>query len=306
VISSAPVTHEGAIEIVAAVAELFANLKDLFENCGAAPSARSPAEAELRSFPSPKLVQAAYSQGGILIEAAADHAVAFVRTATEPVLTVAPWACVRAQLEACALAAWLLDPALEVRSRVQRSLAFRYEGLSQQRALGNVARDPGSVAKATARIDGLERTSLDLGYPQLRNQKGERDGVAQRMPSITRLIAETLDEEVTYRLLSALAHGHPWALTQASFEALRTDDANVASAAGTDEDTYPIKKSLNTAAVGYLCVIATTSLARPVTYRCKLFGWDTDRVREICGSAVRKIGPLGHLGSQSHHSGAAP
>jgi hypothetical protein len=54
----------------------------------------------------------------------------------------------------------------------------------------------------------VEQDALSLGYQKFIDKKGDVNGIARRMPTITQLISQTLDEEPAYRLLSAVAHGH--------------------------------------------------------------------------------------------------
>jgi hypothetical protein len=247
-------------------------------NCGHQPSETSIAATELGLFQEPELVKTAYAQGSALIEVAADHLVAFIRTTTEPVQTVAPWTCVRATIESGALACWLLAPDINVRTRVQRSFAFRYEGLSQQVKFGKASGNDADTAKANERISAVEDAALKLGFPQVQDKHGKRSGIAQQMPRATRLVGEVLGEEATYRLLSAITHAHPWALQQSSFRKVDSEGAPI------------FEKNLQPIAVAFLSIKAADSFCRPVWYKCKLFGWDVKRLEGIFGSAYDSLG----------------
>lgn len=102
----------------------------LTDSQGMGPTKNSPAYKELHSFQNPESVTTAFSQGSMLIEVSADQLMAFTKTITEPAQAIAPWTCVRAIIEASGLALWLLNPNIGVTTRVRRSFAFRYEGLS--------------------------------------------------------------------------------------------------------------------------------------------------------------------------------
>lgn len=67
------------------------------------PQYGSIAHTELESFPISKLVEAAFSQGVLLLESTADHMDAFIRIIKEPVQAIAPWTLARASMEASAL-----------------------------------------------------------------------------------------------------------------------------------------------------------------------------------------------------------
>ncbi len=205
-------TLDEAIRMVQALNSLHDDTGRFFNESGHQPSPNSQAALELRAFQRPESVITAFSQGAVLIEVAADQLMAFTKIVTQPAQAIAPWTCTRALIEASALAAWLLEPSLDARTRVQRSFAFRYEGLSQQVKFARVAGTNADVARVTHRIDQVEDVALGLGFSRVENQRGERIGIAQQMPSITELVNQNLGEEETYRLLSAVAHAHPWAL----------------------------------------------------------------------------------------------
>src|SRR5207249_6130508 len=117
--------------------------------------------------------------------------------------------------------AWLFEPGINVQTRVGRSFAIRYESMNQQlkfvRAIGLPATD---VQKIEGQVNEVEKVALGLGFPSLKDKKGERIGISQPMPSATAMIKTMLDEELAYRLLSAVAHGHFWAIHQLGFRAV--------------------------------------------------------------------------------------
>jgi hypothetical protein len=211
-------TPDNALKMVQAIRNLHQETARVLNALGHAIPTGSQAEAELNGFQEPERVKDAHIQANLLFEGAADHLIAFTKTVTEPAATIAPWTCVRALLESCALSAWLIDPAIDATVRVQRSFAFRYEGLDQQvkclRSFGNTA----DADQLINRIAEVERNALGLGYPLIVNGKGKRIGIAQQMPSITDIIKVTLAEEATYRLMSAMAHGHMWAYRHLGFK----------------------------------------------------------------------------------------
>ena len=230
-----------------------------------------------RRYCEPERITDAYIQVNLLFEGAADHLIAFTKTVTEPATTIAPWTCVRALLESCALTAWLTDPTIDATIRVQRSFAFRYEGLDQQvkclRAFGNTA----DADQMVNRIAEVERDALGLGYPPIVNGKGKRIGIAQQMPAITNIIKDTLTEEATYRLMSAMAHGHMWAYRHLGFKLV-------------DDVGAPIlEKHLDPFLVQYLCVKSANTFAKPVWLKGRLFGWDMQEIKTAFASAFADL-----------------
>lgn len=284
-----PITPDDAIRMVLVVRDLHEETARLLNRYGYQPLANSQAEQELQSFPRQESVKTAYSQGALLIEVVADQTIAFTKTVTEPVQTVAPWTCVRALLEASALSCWLLDPKIDVRTRIQRSFAFRYEGLSQQVKFGRARRANADIAKVLARIDNVERVALGLGFSKVENPKGERIGIGQQMPSTTEIIRDMLGEEANYRLLSAAAHAHHWALQQLSFRSVDEQGANSESVGDNVAGRF-FEKNIEPLAVTFLCALAGKYFAKPIKHKSGLFGWDTRPLEDILDIAFGQMG----------------
>lgn len=283
-------TRDDALRIIQALRELHDRIGQFLNESGQRPSADSRAATELRTYQCPKSLETAYDQGSMLVEAAADQLMAFTRTVSEPTQTIAPWTCVRAVVESSALAAWLLDPTIEARERVERSFALRYEGLSQRVKFARVALNESEFTKATERIDQVERVAISLGFLRVENRKGKRIGIAQHMPSVTRIIAQTLDKEATYRLLSAVTHAHHWALLQTSYcrvegrETYHTEDSPERAS------LHLLKKSLSPMGVAFLSKEGMCAFSTPVRHWCTLFGWDAGQLDRILDSASIAMG----------------
>lgn len=249
-----------------------------------APSSNSQAQAEIRKVPRPESVQTAHSQGVLLVEVVADQLTGFLKTITEPVETIAPWTCIRALLEAAALACWILDPNINVQTRVGRSFALRYEGLNQQAKWARASgRDP---KLAYDRIDMVEEIATNLGFEQVRDRNGRRTGIAQRMPAATELIRDMLDEEALYRLLSAIAHGHHWAIQQASFEITSPPALDPVSGVRVAR----IEKAPLMDGFAYLILRAAVAFTKVGWYQATYFGWDTTELAELLESSFNDFG----------------
>jgi hypothetical protein len=244
------------------------------------PAPDSHARNERNSFPREESVVTAHSQGWLLFEAVADQLMGLAKLLTEPVQTIAPWTSVRALIEASGLATWLLNPKVDVRARVQRSFAFRFDGLTEQvkflRALGNEI----ELAKAISRIDYVEQLALELGYPKI-EKDGKRTGIGQIMPSITEIVQQELDQEAAYRLSSAMIHVHSWAITQLSFKTLEEATMIVNGEDGNSFSIKALEKHMDPRSVIYLSQNAVVSFARPIWCQCILFGWNIDILRNI-------------------------
>jgi hypothetical protein len=275
------ITYEQAINAVKMVQQLHDKTGAFFESQGLDPTVNSIADKELQEFRRPESLFTAYSQGVSLIEVAADHLIAFTKSITEPAQSIAPWTIARAVLEASALSSWLLDTQINAHERVKRSLALRYEGLSQQvkfvQSLGQ------SAEFVNKRIEEIELMAEGLGFQKLRNRKNERNGIGQVMPYITDVIRDTLDEESNFRLYSAMTHSHHWAYSQLSFRKV-------------DETTFQenkavlMEKHLSLESVWWLCGNVTRYFSQPIKYRCKVYGFDLESINIIIDDVFKGIG----------------
>ena len=279
------ITEDDAIHMVQRLVTLHNSVGLFFDSCADEASPGSQADKELLKFKRRESVISAYGQGTMLIEVAADHLMAFTKTLSEPIQTIAPWTCVRAMLEASAIASWIFDPSLDASTRVQRSFALWHEGLSQQVKFGRARGDDADTAKVLARINEVESQALALGYPRVQNKNGDRIGIGQQMPAITEIIRDVLNEEAAYRLLSAMAHAHHWALQQLSFQEADKLTIQFADDDSSDEAVLILKKHLDPISIAYLCLRVARSLAIPVWYKCQLFGWDTTNLKGIFNAA---------------------
>ncbi len=229
----------------------------------------SQAAREFETFVDKESVKTVYAQGSILIEVSADHLMALNKVLSEQAQTIASWTCTRSILEASALSAWLFNPQITIQERVQRSFAFRYEGLRQQSKFGDSIGQTSDVLSVNNRIQDVENKAISLGYSPVQDRRGRRIGIGQQMPSITELVNLTLNRESMYRLLSAFAHAHPWAMQQGSFE-IASDGSGIFA-----------EKSLSAISVAALCSLGASSFAHSVWFKTLLFGWDIDKLREI-------------------------
>lgn len=274
------ITYEQAMNAVNMVQQLHDKTGALFELQGLDPNSNSIAANELQNFKRPKSVFTAYSQGGSLIDIAADHLIAFTKTITEPAQSIAPWTITRSVLEASALSSWLLDPKIETNERVKRSLALRYEGLSQQaKFLQSIGHSTEIIKK---RIDEIELMAEELGFPKLRNKEDERTGIGKVMPNVTEIIRDTLNAESNFRLYSAMAHSHSWAYTQLSYR-------KVDEVVSQESDTVLIEKHLSLDLVWVLCGSVARYFSQPIRYKCELYGFDLVSMNNIIGNVFKGI-----------------
>jgi len=249
------------------------------------PAPDSIATKERASFSRPDFLVSASAIVTLLLESSGEHVSAFVKTITEPVEPIACWTCVRSMLETSSLAAWLHDPTIDARTRVGRAFSLRFEGMEQQEKfaalLGQSELD--AVRNSTAR---LVADADSLGYPIFVNPKNQRTALGQRQPNATTIIATVLDEEKKYRLLSAVAHGHFWAISQLSFRTVPNTSTQVNPGA---VKVQAFEKAPSIMGIGFLGSAAFKALARPFWNHSHYFGWDSLRLEELFESVADKV-----------------
>jgi hypothetical protein len=259
-------TREHLLNSISAMRSLIDGSAQIINRYNNEPTNDSLATQERNNFPNKELIKDVHYRGSLSMEAAGDHLMVFADSVSEPAKTVAPWTCVRGLLESCALAIWFLDPTIDAKTRVGRCFAFRYLGFTEQIKYFQAEKLYSQINKTKQRIKKVENDAVALGYHQLLNKKGEIYGIAQQMPSIVELIGTTLDREGEYRLLSGVAHGHHWAVSQVGF---RISDENLGG-----QIVKAFVKHLHPESVVFATNIAVMSFAKVLWYLVKLYGWD--------------------------------
>jgi hypothetical protein len=268
------VGREDVLNMLSAVRSLLDETAQLYNQYDNQPAANSTASQEQKSFPNEELIIDVHSRGLLSMESAADHLMVFVDSITEPAKTVAPWTCVRGLLESSALAVWFFDPMVDAKVRVGRCFAFRYDGFTEQVKFFRVQGMLAHIGKVQQRIEKVEQDALALGYTRILNKKGEVFGIAQRMPSIVEIIGQTLNKEAEYRLLSAVAHGHHWAIHQIGFQVIETER----SKNGIEKS---LVKHLHPISILYLANIAVMVFAKVLWYLWRLYGWNLEEIERL-------------------------
>ena len=278
---------EGALRLIQELAQSLEAFALDPGDAATGPAQGCPALRERDALPSDLDPMNAYYQAGYLHEVSVDNVVAFTKQFHSPVPAIGPFVSVRAALESSSIAAWLADPSIAPRQRVARSLAFRKEGVAQQRKLATTSR--------LIDTSGIERRieQLDAHFAQLhasRDQGASAELLTSRMPSATELVRDCLKKEADYRILSAVAHAHLWALQQVSFRVVR------------DQEGPHLEKKLEPTVIVYLCMLAATSLVVPLRMMARQYGWKApivqrtiDRMSRIADEPVRlspAAGPL--------------
>ncbi len=276
---------EYVIAIRGALKYLHDEIAHLIEAEGNKYAAGSQAANEHSIYAEPDAVFNAMALAGQLIESADDHLSVISKILVEPIEIIASWTCIRSMLESCALAAWLLDPSIDVRTRVGRGFALRYEGMEQEQKLCRAMKRPETeIDKSKANMDEMERDALALGFAAVTDKNGDRIGVGQRMLGATDVIKLMLDDEVMYRLLSAVEHGHHWAIRQLCYEESTADDEEIG---GTQ--TRAFKKKISVDKVAVLTSCGVQAFLRALWNQCHYFGWNCLHFEEVFENVADKM-----------------
>ena len=243
------------------------------------PAPGSQAAQERAAYPNPESLRTVSALGSMLLESIAEHASLLVKAMTEPIETLACWTCVRSMLESSAIAAWLLDPRIDAKQRAGRAYAHRYEGLEQQiKFLRSTTVAAAEVKKVEDRLEEVVRDAAAHGFAPVLDVKGRRIGVGQKMSGATDIIKTVLDEEMAYRLLSAVAHHHNWAILQLGF---KRSSAQLPQTPDGVNTTALEKSAGSVQGYMFLTVRAAKALAVPLWNKCLFFGWDKDRLARL-------------------------
>ena len=248
----------------------------------------SRAAVEFSQAKIPDLVTTNWSSSFFLIELGFEHLSSLIRTMEEPLCPLACGTCVRSMLESCSIASWLLQPNITPHERIGRGYAYRYSGMEQY-AKYLRENHPGSSAldQLKGRICEVEREAVSLGYTEVANKEGKRIGIGRRMPSATEVIKLMLAHGGYYRILSAVSHGHNWAIRSLGFALVASAEAPTSISS---DSVRPHTKIANPIYLNLLGLIAVEAVSRPVWNRCLYGGWDKERLAHILDVVADRIG----------------
>ena len=150
------------------------------------------------------------------------------------------------------------------------------------------ARQPAEMTRAIKnQIARLDLAASELGVPKPKGRKRRPGEGRVKMPTASGVVGAMLDEKVSYRLLSAVVHGHEWAIRELGFtkeawpsEGLTSNGIFVAR----------IRNTLKVDVVALLGLIAAQAFCRPVWYQFNYERWDREPLRELFESAFDRMG----------------
>ena len=202
-----------------AIGMLLERTQEFLKLCPAEPVPGSLFAQELHDSAKPEPITTAVSIGGLALEFAVDHLHSYAKIITEPIETLSCFTCIRSMLETTAIGTWLLDPTITSFDRIARVFAVRFDAIDQQLKVGKcIGISSQQIQELEDRLAAIENEAIGMGYKQFRNRKNAIYAIGVKMPGATNMIRDVLNDEWMYRLLSAVAHGHHWAIIQLGFK----------------------------------------------------------------------------------------
>jgi hypothetical protein len=266
---------------------LLERLETYLQACPTEPVAGSTFAQELATSCRPESITTALAFGDLAVEFAGDHLSSYVKIISEPIETLACFTCVRAMLETIAVAAWVLDPTISSFDRIARVYSVRFDAIDQQLKFGrSIGRPAQDIQDLETRLNAVEAEALALGYPQFRNTKNAICAIGVVMPNATEMIRDVLNDESLYRLLSAVGHGHHWAIVQLGFQDASPQTGPM-SVSGIS--VRPLAKKVYVDGIALLGLHGFLALARLMWNKCQYNGWDLLCLEEIFEEVADRI-----------------
>lgn len=192
-----PLTNREFESLLSGIDLLVAETSRLAELESQSPDTGSVGDQDRNSCPAGVTqLEAGVSTCFMLVDYGNEHLSALPRLIADPVHWLTVCTCIRSMLESAARVAWLLEVPLPPQDRVARVLAIRREGMAHGVKLQNSGQwDPSLPKMSVARLEAESKN-----WP------------CCKPPTATAMIGSQLRLEWLYRLLSGVAHVHPWAL----------------------------------------------------------------------------------------------
>ena len=258
--------------------ELVLRLASLYNH---RPSEGSKASHELLNCCSQEALEVAYGHGARQLQLVSPDLMSGLRRALTPSpnsLVCTPWICARGVLESCSTGVWLLDPEIDPKERVSRSLNLRLQEQNLQKRLARKEMDSpfdveGSgelIRKIEHRIHHLRNEAGRLGINEKKNRRGQLSGFGSGTVSISVRIASTLKSDLDYAMLSSVVHGNEFATLSVSLKMIEYTNDRIISI-----------PSLDPKSAVYLVFLVFEWYARVSWTYFTLFGWDLAKLKSI-------------------------
>ena len=184
-------------------------------------------------------------------------------------------------METSSFAAWLSDSSIDLPERKKRVLQFRFGALVEQK---KCAESDASKTEIQRRIDSLGVECSTNGIEVKTNNLGSVTGLKPAKPGATQMIENELGMATTYRVLSAVAHGQPWALQQLCHTEVDP------SAYGRTKDRPALSSHMEPVSVAFLAVTCAKATATAFWSYSKFMGWPELAIRNMIGEVFASMG----------------
>ncbi len=252
----------------------------LIDDAGGLPARGSRIDRELGELPDPEPLETSLSLGAQALEHAAEHLFALSDACLNPVKPFVAFTLARGVLESAATALWVLDTDIGGKERVERGMSLRLVGLEDQKKLSRTSPagpDTDEVTqKIASRIEDMITAAGARGVEPHRNRRERVDGFGSKMPSRLELASRVPGGEFDYRLFSAVAHGHSWALIAVGFKPSGKPNLAV--------------KSPEPIVLIYVCSRAIDYFARALWAQVYLYGWKSGPFARLLEETCDAIG----------------
>ena len=259
--------------LCSALVNIVENLGKKMDEYRDEPATGSIAARELAALSDPTPLKTAFSQGVQRLVAAGDHCFALERVLRPSAQSHAPWSIARGVLEASSVAKWLLDPSLDIDTRLSRSMSLRLSSLREQKKFAGEGLDgrPEMVksfdqisSHTDERIQHVVSQANQLGIPEKRDAKKRLLGFGEGLPNKINLAQQVFGDAWVYRILSGVAHGESWATLVLTMR--RVGERNA------------VTQHLTPEAVRFLVIRCIDWFAHAVWVYFALNGWDMQKL----------------------------
>lgn len=188
-------------------------VKSLLENLEWRPTENSKFESEQTSYSAPEWIRFSLADARISINGAFDFLVGSVSLCEGNIPAASVFVCARGCLETAGTGAYLLDPNIGPEERVARFFASRYNAAREkEKSARETFADAKMADSCKAAVEDLVKQAAGVGVAEKFDKNNHRIGLGKGWPTMTDMLVHIPNGQQQYRLHSAVAHGHHWAL----------------------------------------------------------------------------------------------
>ena len=237
-------------------------------------SSQASLELEQKGFS--EFISSAISISIILRELAADSLFGIQRALQKPLMSYAPFVLYRNLVELASYGYWMISTDINQRTRTERYMSYKYDSLVEKIKF---LRSTGDLEEVTVIEEGLRSFVKKAESLELKVAKNKHDkviGFGRMMPSSTELVNSFTENDSTYKIFSAVAHGKHWAIINSSFKVKKPNIYVFKGIRG-----GILEKNVDPIAIIYLCLFSIKSMTKLVAEQFKFFGWDEQPLLDL-------------------------